>query len=99
VALSTAGSSGRATRVVYHDAPARGKRPTKAHVVRAIERVAAQLGNTPAISRKCYVHPAVLEAYRAGLTIEPPADGDAEAVVLAFLGRRLARAAPERRAA
>jgi DNA topoisomerase-1 len=74
-------------------------RQAKRNVTRAIERVAAQLGNTPAISRKCYVHPAVLEAYRAGVTIEPPADGDAEAVVLAFLGRRLARAAPERKAA
>ena len=74
-------------------------RQAKRNVTRAIERVAAQLGNTPAISRKCYVHPAVLEAYRAGLTIDAPAGGDAEEVVLAFLGRRLARTAPERRAA
>jgi DNA topoisomerase-1 len=28
-----------------------------------IEEVARRLGNTPAICRKCYVHPAVLEAY------------------------------------
>lgn len=31
----------------------------------AIETVAARLGNTPAICRKCYVHPGVIEAYLA----------------------------------
>ena len=31
----------------------------------AIESVAARLGNTPAICRKCYVHPGVIEAYLA----------------------------------
>ncbi|MEX2225033.1 MAG: DNA topoisomerase IB [Dehalococcoidia bacterium] len=38
----------------------------KHNVLRAIEFVAARLGNTPAISRKCYVHPAVLDAYNEG---------------------------------
>jgi DNA topoisomerase-1 len=32
----------------------------------AIERVAARLGNTPTICRKCYVHPEVLAAYTEG---------------------------------
>jgi DNA topoisomerase I len=32
----------------------------------AIETVAARLGNTPAICRKCYVHPEVLNAFAAG---------------------------------
>ena len=32
----------------------------------AIERVAARLGNTPTICRKCYVHPEVLSAYLEG---------------------------------
>jgi len=32
----------------------------------AIEVAAKKLGNTPAICRKCYVHPAVLEAYASG---------------------------------
>lgn len=32
----------------------------------AIERVARQLGNTRAVCRKCYVHPAVLECYTDG---------------------------------
>lgn len=35
----------------------------KRNVVQAIERVAEQLGNTPTVCRKCYVHPAVLDAY------------------------------------
>jgi DNA topoisomerase I len=38
----------------------------KKAVVQAIKTVAAQLGNTPAICRKCYVHPAVIEAYLGG---------------------------------
>ena len=33
---------------------------------RAIEQVAAQLGNTPAVSRSSYIHPAVLELYLRG---------------------------------
>ncbi|HVG02455.1 MAG TPA: hypothetical protein VM842_06160, partial [Nitrospira sp.] len=38
----------------------------KRNVVAAIERVAKQLGNTPAICRKSYVHPEVLTAYMSG---------------------------------
>jgi DNA topoisomerase-1 len=38
----------------------------KRNVVRAIESVAERLGNTPAICRKCYVHPAVIDAYMEG---------------------------------
>jgi len=42
----------------------------KKNVVAAIAKVAAQLGNTPSVCRKCYVHPAVLDAYLGGITIE-----------------------------
>lgn len=35
----------------------------KRNIVRAIESVACLLGNTPAICRRCYVHPEVIEAY------------------------------------
>ena len=38
----------------------------KRNVVRAIEKVASQLGNTRAVCRKCYVHPAVVDAYLDG---------------------------------
>lgn len=40
----------------------------KKNIVEAIRKVAAKLGNTPAVCRKCYVHPAVLEAYLGGIT-------------------------------
>jgi DNA topoisomerase-1 len=38
----------------------------KKNVVRAIEQVAEQLGNTPAVSRRSYVHPSVIDAYLDG---------------------------------
>ncbi|HEX5460649.1 MAG TPA: hypothetical protein VFX20_11820 [Steroidobacteraceae bacterium] len=40
--------------------------PTKKAQVAAIREVAKRLGNTPAICRKCYIHPAVLEGYLDG---------------------------------
>jgi len=40
--------------------------PTRRNVRRAIEAVAERLGNTPTVCRKCYVHPAVVEAFLAG---------------------------------
>ena len=42
----------------------------KRNVVQAIAQVAAQLGNTPSVCRKCYVHPAVLETYMGTLSPE-----------------------------
>jgi DNA topoisomerase-1 len=39
------------------------KKQAKANIKTAICAVAELLGNTPAICRKCYVHPAVLESY------------------------------------
>ena len=44
------------------DSQARAKRNIKA----AIERVAARLGNTATICRKCYVHPEVFNSYLDG---------------------------------
>jgi DNA topoisomerase I len=38
----------------------------KRNIVEAIKAVAQRLGNTPAVCRKCYVHPAVLECYLMG---------------------------------
>jgi DNA topoisomerase-1 len=38
----------------------------KQNIVDAVKQVAARLGNTPAICRRCYIHPAVLEAYQDG---------------------------------
>ncbi len=38
----------------------------KKYLVRAIEKVARQLGNTKTVCRKCYVHPAVINTYLDG---------------------------------
>ena len=80
------------------------KSQAKKNVKDAITAVAKVLGNTPAVCRKCYVHPAVLESYLdgnliAGLkkrTEEELANslGDLrseEAAVLTFLQERLAK--------
>jgi DNA topoisomerase-1 len=49
------------------DSEAKAKKNVRA----AIERVASQLGNTPTICRKCYIHPEVLSCYlEGGLLLE-----------------------------
>lgn len=70
----------------------------KKKVVAAIKLVAAELGNTAAVCRKCYVHPRVISAYLEGKLVEQtnrrmkkPATGslkigkDEEKAVLALL--------------
>jgi DNA topoisomerase-1 len=42
------------------------KATQKKNLKAAIESVAARLGNTPTICRKCYIHPEVLNAYAEG---------------------------------
>jgi len=48
---------------------ARTEKMAKTNVVRAIDEVARQLGNTRSVCRKCYVHPAVLDAYLDGTLV------------------------------
>lgn len=50
------------------DVPASKTRCGKA-IVEAVDRVAEVLGNTRAVCRRCYIHPAVLDAYQAGITL------------------------------
>ena len=76
----------------------------KKNIRAAIESVAARLGNTPTICRKCYVHPEVLNAYvegqlllevrrqaREALREELAQLKPEEAAVLAMLEARLKR--------
>ncbi len=42
----------------------------KRKIAGAVESVAKRLGNTKAVCRKCYIHPAILDAYMDGATIE-----------------------------
>src|SRR5213596_3982162 len=51
------------------------KKQAKANVKTAVCAVAELLGNTPAICRKCYVHPAIVKAYISGRQI--PGVGEA----------------------
>ena len=50
--------------------PFESNNQAKKNVVAAINEVAARLGNTPSVCRKCYVHPALLECYLSGEMIE-----------------------------
>lgn len=46
------------------------ERQAKSNVLRAVERVAEHLGNTPTVCRGSYIHPAVLDSYLKGRTLE-----------------------------
>jgi DNA topoisomerase I len=74
----------------------------KRNVVRALEKVAERLGNTPAVCRKAYVHPLVIQLYLQGALTDlleqgckaKPSDGDRylrpeEADLLALLSQPL----------
>jgi DNA topoisomerase-1 len=87
------------------DSAAQAKRNLRA----AFENVAARLGNTPTICRKCYVHPDVLTSYLDGkliLEIKHAVENELrdalsglqpeEAAVLAMLRGRLAKEASRR---
>ena len=76
----------------------------KRNVVLAIEHVAGRLGNTKAVCRKCYIHPAVIDAYlEKGLIETVRAETERElreelkslppeeAAVLALLRKRMQR--------
>jgi DNA topoisomerase-1 len=59
-----------AARALQEIAPHKSQRQAKRNVVKAIESVAMLLGNTQAICRKCYVHPAVVDAYLDGNLVQ-----------------------------
>jgi DNA topoisomerase-1 len=80
------------------------------NLVHAIEAVAERLGNTPAVCRKCYVHPEIFTAYLDGslahamgqeveqeIASSLHALRGEEAAVMAFLQERLARESQERK--
>jgi DNA topoisomerase I len=80
----------------------------KRAVVRAVERVAKHLGNTPAVCRRCYIHPEIFEGFLDGtllatlaektgayLTEEIQGMSAEEAAVAAFLRLRLGELAEQ----
>jgi DNA topoisomerase-1 len=50
------------------------KREAERNVLRAIDRTAERLGNTRAVCRKYYIHPALIEAYLEGAVLPPLPD-------------------------
>jgi DNA topoisomerase I len=74
------------------------KKQAKSNIRTAISAVAELLGNTPAICRKCYVHPVIVEAYlnrtriagldKSGKGLKQPDLRAAERAVLKFLHTR-----------
>lgn len=90
--------------------PAISRARPQATLVRAVEQVARHLGNTVAVCRKCYIHPAIFEGYLDGTLLKAlerrvknyqsrniDRMSAEEAAVTAFLRLRLRSA--ERRAA
>jgi DNA topoisomerase-1 len=81
----------------------------KKNIVQAVETVAKRLGNTRAVCRKCYIHPAIFDAYMDGSMLNTVAQRarrvrqsataltEGEAAVLALLQRRLAKESRKRR--
>jgi DNA topoisomerase-1 len=61
-----------AARALREVGPAANEREARRNVNRALDQVARRLGNTRAVCRKYYVHPAILQAYMAGLVAPPP---------------------------
>lgn len=78
----------------------------KRNIVGAIDSVAAKLGNTRAVCRKCYIHPGVFDGYRGGTTIAAMKGSPRkshfsaqEAAVLALLKAQSRQARSEKAAA
>jgi DNA topoisomerase-1 len=71
----------------------------KRHLAEAVTEVARRLGNTAAVCRKCYIHPAVLESYLDGTLAESLRTRSERTRVIALLERpRLREARRERQA-
>jgi DNA topoisomerase-1 len=69
----------------------------KRSLAQAIEGVAKLLGNTRAVCRKCYIHPAIVESYLEGELQRLMRGRSAEAGLVAVLRERLKRDADEAR--
>ena len=88
----TWGASMLAAAKLAEIGPGENQTEIKKNIVKAIKDVAEELGNTPAVCRASYVHPAIISAYERGVTINE------------FTGRsnrsikKLARLEPEEKA-
>jgi DNA topoisomerase-1 len=78
-----------AVRALSSGRAARSPRLARRGIVAAMKEVAEQLGDTPAIARGSYVHPAVLDAYVDGGL---PAATSTDAIATSMSGTRPRRA-------
>ncbi|MDQ3605126.1 MAG: DNA topoisomerase IB [Gemmatimonadota bacterium] len=69
--IRTWGGTVRAATILADLGPAKSKREAEKNVVLTCKLVSTELGNTPTVCRSAYIHPAVLEKYLSGKTIEP----------------------------
>jgi DNA topoisomerase I len=64
-------------------------KPTTKQVTAMVKAVAARLGNTPAVCRKCYIHPGIVAAWQSGaladLAVNGGANGEPASVERALL--------------
>jgi DNA topoisomerase-1 len=72
-----------AARALAGIASFKSQREAKRNVLRAVEAVATRLGNTSAVCRKSYVHPALLDAYMDGEKVAPVASAARNGTALA----------------
>jgi DNA topoisomerase-1 len=61
-----------AARELREIGPAPSQRQAKRNILQAVDTVAERLGNTRAVCRKYYIHPALQEAYLEGVTARLP---------------------------
>jgi DNA topoisomerase-1 len=61
-----------AVRALRALGPATSEHEARRNVNRALDQVARRLGNTRAVCRKYYVHPAIIESYLKGIVVPPP---------------------------
>jgi DNA topoisomerase-1 len=86
-----------AARALRALAPFASQAEGKRNIAQAIEAVAKELGNTKAVCRKCYVHPAILESYLEGRLADFWRGGSEEKAVVALLKAGLRRDADRAR--
>jgi len=68
-----------AAKELWSMGAASSERQTRRNIVQAIDVVAERLGNTRAVCRKYYIHPALLEAYAKGRVVPLTAAGPGKA--------------------
>jgi DNA topoisomerase-1 len=98
--IRTWGGTVRAATILADLGPAKTRREAERNLVLTCKLVSSELGNTPSVCRAAYIHPAVLEKYLRGQTIERvmrktprPVEAEApvdyypeEAALMRFLG-------------